>query len=64
MNKRSVKLFIEDIITFFERIEDYIQGFNYKTFKKNQMVIDAVIRNLELIGEAANNIPKEITEQI
>ncbi len=27
------------------------------------MVIDAVVRNLELIGEAANNIPKDITDK-
>lgn len=63
MNQRSTKLFIEDIITFFERIEEYTQDYNFEAFQKNQMVIDAVVRNLELIGEATNNIPKEITDK-
>ena len=63
MKKRSTKLFVEDIITFFERIEKYIQDCRFESFQKNQMVIDAVVRNLELIGEAANNVPKEITQR-
>lgn len=60
MKKRTVKLFLEDINEFILLIEKYIEGLDYKTFSENQMVIDAVLRNLELIGEASKNIPEEI----
>ena len=60
MKKRTVKLFLEDINEFISLIEKYIDGLEYKEFSKNQMVIDAVLRNLELIGEASKNIPEEI----
>ena len=60
MKKRTVKLFLEDINEFILLIEKYIEGLDYKKFSKNQMVIDAVLRNLELIGEASKKIPEEI----
>lgn len=46
MKKRSNKLFIKDIITFFDRIEEYTKDFKFEDFIKNQMLIDAVVRNL------------------
>ncbi len=60
MKKRTVKLFLEDINEFISLIEKYIEGLDYKKFCENQMVIDAVLRNLELIGEASKNIPEEV----
>lgn len=63
MKKRSNKLFIKDIITFFDRIEEYTKDFKFEDFIKNQMLIDAVVRNLELIGEASNNISKKIQDK-
>lgn len=58
--KRSNILFVEDILDSIDKIESYIKNLSYDDFIDNQMVIDAVIRNLEIIGEAANNIPKNI----
>ena len=63
MSKRSTELFLKDIITFFDRIQEYTKDTNFESFKKNQMLIDAVLRNLELIGEAVNNLPKVITDK-
>ena len=60
MKKRTVRLFLEDINEFILLIEKYIEGLDYKKFSENQMVIDAVLRNLELIGEASKIIPEEI----
>lgn len=56
--KRSNKLFIEDILESIDKIEQYIQGLSYDDFVEKQMVVDAVIRNLEIIGEASKNIPE------
>jgi uncharacterized protein with HEPN domain len=58
--KRDWKLFIADILESIKKIEDYIKGKTYEEFEKDNKTKDAVVRNLEIIGEAANNIPKEI----
>ncbi len=43
-----------------EQIEQYTKGVKYDSFLSNQMMIDAVIRNLEIIVEAAGKIPNEV----
>ena len=52
MKGRNYKLFVEDILIALAKIERYIEDLNYDSFVKNELVIDAVIRNLEIIGEA------------
>jgi len=44
-------------------IDTYIQGFEYDTFVNDRRTVDAVIRNLEIIGEAVKYLPEEITGQ-
>lgn len=63
MKERTHKIYFEDIITFIKRIESYIQDLNFENFRENQLVIDAVIRNLVLIGEASKNISSEIRKK-
>lgn len=63
MPKRDYRLFITDIRDSAERILDYTAGKTFEEFVKNQMLIDAVIRNLEIIGEATKNIPNEIKQK-
>lgn len=63
MKKRDWKLFLEDIIDSLSKIERYIEGMDFITFMKNQMVIDAVMRNLEIIGEACKHIPMRIRKK-
>ena len=60
---RDYILYLEDIIEAIEKIEKYTQGMDFDKFSNNEMVIDAVIRNFEVIGEAAKNIPKEVREK-
>lgn len=61
--KRSYRLFVEDILESVDKIERYVKGISYDNFVENEMIIDAVIRNLEVIGEASKNIPENIREQ-
>lgn len=61
--KRNYRLFVEDILESMNRIEEYIKNISIEEFKNSNMVFDAVIRNLEIIGEAAKNIPDEIRDQ-
>lgn len=41
------------------RIAEYIEGYSFTEFKKDQKTVDAVIRNFEIIGEASRNLPPE-----
>lgn len=60
MSTRSYKLFLSDILESMNKIEQYIKGLTYESFESNSMVVDAVIRNLEIVGEASKNIPEEV----
>ena len=60
MSKREWKLFVEDILESIELIESYVANMNFDNFKNDRKTIDAVVRNLEIIGEAARNISDEI----
>jgi len=62
MTKRSVRLYTTDVLDCITKIEKYIIGLTFSEFEKNDLVVDAVIRNIEIIGEAARNIPQSILE--
>ena len=56
MSKRGDREFICDIIEACRRIERYTQGLSYEDFLENPEKQDAVIRNIEIIGEAVKCI--------
>jgi len=62
MSKRDWKLLFEDIIVSIKKIEEYTTGLSYDDFEENNLVTDAVVRNIEIIGEASKNIPTEIQQ--
>jgi uncharacterized protein with HEPN domain len=51
---------VEDILDAIARIHRYTEGMDAGAFTKDQKTIDAVVRNLEIIGEASRNIPEEV----
>ncbi len=56
--KRNVNLFLVDIFESIKKIENYTNKISScAEFSKSDLIIDGVIRNLEVIGEAAKNIP-------
>lgn len=63
MSKREPKLYLEDILISIERIEEYTKDSPFSDFSNDQLIIDAVVRNMEIIGEAARNIPKETSDK-
>lgn len=58
--QRGYKVYMDDIIVSIKNIEEYTKGMSYKEFAANKLVCDAVIRNLEIVGEAVKNISSEI----
>lgn len=62
MSKRSLIVLLKDIIESGEKINKYTAGLTFEEFKDNDLIADAVIRNFEIIGEAANRLPDEFKE--
>ncbi len=61
MPKRDSALLVRDMLTAINRIERYIQGKDHAAFLLDEMAIDAVVRNLEVLGEAVRQLPEEFT---
>ena len=61
--RSSPELLIEDIIKSAEKILKYTTGVTFEEFEINDLLIDAVIRNFEIIGEAANRLPEDFKEK-
>ena len=59
MSKRSPELLIQDILESCHKILQYTEGMSFEEFIKDSKTNDAVIRNFEIIGEAANRLPEE-----
>jgi len=57
---RDYRVYLDDIVEAIGKIEEYTRGFSLDDLRKNSMALDAVIRNLEIIGEAAKRIPEDV----
>jgi len=57
--KRNIELFVKDILESIENIENFSKGILEKEFMKDKLRQSAVIRQIEIIGEAVKNIPEE-----
>lgn len=60
---RDWKLRVTDILSCIEKIQSYTAGMSYEQFRQDERTIDAVVRNFEIIGEAAGYIPETIQEK-
>lgn len=58
--KREWRFYLEDMIKFALKVQSYTTGLDQAGFIANDITYDATVRNLELIGEAATHVPKEI----
>ena len=61
-SERAWSFYIEDMIGFAEKVLAYTEGMDQRTFCDSEITYDAVLRNLELIGEAAGRIPQEVRD--
>ena len=63
MSNRTPQLLLEDIIASAIKILTYTDGLSFEQFLSDDKTVDAVIRNFEIIGEAANRLPEEIRDR-
>ena len=58
---RSTRYFLEDIIDSVQKVQNYASR-GRSSFFEDEILQDAIIRRLEIIGEASNRLPKEVIE--
>ena len=60
---RGTSLYLKDILEAMESIDSFVQGYTRESFQKDDKTASAVIRKLEIIGEAAKHIPNEVRQK-
>lgn len=60
---RDPRLYIDDILEAIKKIEKYTKGLTSEELEENSLVVDGVVRNLEIIGEAAKNVPASVKRE-
>jgi uncharacterized protein with HEPN domain len=60
---RDISLYLQDIVQAMLAIEQFVEGISFNEFKTDDKTSSAVIRKFEIIGEAAKQIPEEISNK-
>ncbi len=60
---RDFRLYLEDVIESIGKIGRYTAALSFQQFSKDEKAVDAVVRNLEVIGEAVKKIPEEMRQK-
>ncbi|HNS19991.1 MAG TPA: DUF86 domain-containing protein [Sedimentisphaerales bacterium] len=55
-------MLLNDILEAIEKTSRYVGGMSFDSFIHDEKTVDAVVRNIEIIGEAANRLPDEFKE--
>ncbi len=63
MPKRDPDLLVSDILEAIRKIEQYLAGIDRVSFLRDEKTVDAVVRNLEVIGEASRKLPDDFTSR-
>jgi uncharacterized protein with HEPN domain len=58
--ERAWRFYVDDMISFAQKVQTYTEGLSQSGFLADSRTYDATLRNIELIGEAATNIPDSI----
>ena len=61
--KRDYIYFLNDIVTHIEKIEKFTKNMSFEEFEVDEKTVSACIREIEVIGEAVKQIPKEIRQK-
>lgn len=60
---RDVGLYLEDMLEAARRLAGYVTAMDRAAFEADSRTIDAVIRNLEILGEAAKRVPEDVRQR-
>jgi uncharacterized protein with HEPN domain len=62
MPKRNAEVLSADILSALDKIERYIREMNREMFLADEKTVDAVVRNLEIVGEAVRQLPSSFKQ--
>ena len=57
---RDYRVYLEDIVEAADRVLDYVSDMSCENLRDDAKTLDAVVRNLEIIGEAAKKVPESV----
>ncbi len=57
---REYRVYLDDVLRPCERVRAYTAGMTLPAFREDAHTVDAVVRNLEVIGEAVKNVPEDV----
>lgn len=60
---REISDYLSDILTSIDEIEEFVLGMTFEAFSSDKKTINAVIRSLEVLGEATKHIPASIRKK-
>ncbi|MEM3479047.1 MAG: DUF86 domain-containing protein [Candidatus Bathyarchaeia archaeon] len=63
MRKRDYRDYLQDILDSIKDIEEFTRNMDFEDFARDKKTINAVIRSIEVIGEAAKHIPKSVRDK-
>ena len=63
MPNRDPELLVEDILAAIRKVERYTTGMDWEGFRQDEKTTDAVVRNLEVVGEAVRRLPEDFIAQ-
>ena len=61
---RDYRLYLDDIIEAIRRIKEFTDNMDFNTFEEDLKTQDAVVRNLEIIGEASGRLPEDVRKSV
>ena len=59
MPSRDPELLLEDILAAIRKVDRYTAGMDWERFRQDEKTTDAVVRNLEVVGEAVRRLPED-----
>ena len=57
---RDIRLYLQDVLEAIDKIQTYTHGVTFQEFRQTGILVDSVLYNLEIIGEAVKNLPDSI----
>jgi uncharacterized protein with HEPN domain len=63
LKKREYRDYLHDIMDSVSDIEDFVEDMTFEQFERDRKTLNAVVRSIEIIGEASKNIPTNLRER-
>ena len=63
MKKRDYEDYVQDILDSIVDMENFVKGLSFDEFSKDKKTVNAVVRSLEIIGEASKKVPESVRKQ-